>query len=54
MADNNDEPLMPPDELSKRLNKYFESQARKRARALKIEATFIKWFDKLFPFLKIK
>ena len=49
---NDDEPLMLPDELTKKLNKHFAKQERRRARALKTEAIFIKWFDKIFWFLK--
>lgn len=52
MANNNDEPLMPDDELSIKIRQNSEKQAKQRARAQKAESFFIKWFDKIFPFLK--
>lgn len=54
MASDDDKPLMPEDELSKIIRKCCEKQAKQRVRAQKAESLFIKWFDKIFPFFKIK
>lgn len=54
MASIDDDPLMPEDELSIKIRQYSEKQAKQRARALKVETIFIKWFDKIFWFIKEK
>lgn len=51
---NSEHQLISADELTKRINKWYASQERKRARALKAEAIFIKLIDKIFWFLKEK
>lgn len=52
MTDDEDKPLMPEDEFSIKIRQSSEKQAKQRALAQKAESLFIKWFDKIFPFLK--
>ena len=47
-----DELIVPESEYDKKLRRCYEAEARRRARALRLEAIFIKWFDRFFPFIK--
>lgn len=44
--------IVPESEYDKKLRLWREAEARRRDRALRVEAAFIKWFDRFFPFLK--
>lgn len=50
--ENNDEPLMLEDEVLIQIRKFYESQEKQRARALKRKAIYKKILDKLSLFFK--
>lgn len=51
---NNEPPLMPKDELDLKIDRWQQQQQIQKARSIKLEAIFIRFFDRFLPFLKPK